>query len=75
MVARPTWKTQTQLKSFSLFHRRAKVEVFPKYNTGIPSSTGIERVFSVGPNIMKPNRATLLSENFDRFIFEKTKSV
>ena len=69
MATKPTWKTQFQLESFPVFHRRAWVEVFLKYNTGVPSSAAIERVFSVGSDVMKPKRATLSSENFERLIF------
>ena len=55
--------------SFPVFHRRAWIEVFLKYDTGIPSSAAIERVFSVGSDVMKPKRATLSSENFKRSVF------
>ena len=69
MATKPTWKTQFQLESFPVFHRRAWIEVFLKCNTGIPSSVAIERVFSVGSDVMKPKRATLSSENFERLVF------
>ena len=69
MATKPTWKTQFQLESFPVFHRRAWVEVFLKYNTGIPSSAAIERVFSVGSDVMEPKRGTLSSENFERLVF------
>ena len=69
MATKPTWKTQFQLKSFPVFHRRAWIEFFFKYNTGIPSSAAIERVFSVRSDVMKPKRATLSSENFERMVF------
>ena len=72
MATKPTWKTQFLLQSFSVFHRRVWVEVFLKYNTGIPSSAAIERVFFVGSNVMKPKRATLLSENFEQLVFNQT---
>ena len=71
MATKPTWKAQFQLESFPVFHRRAWVEVFIKYNTGIPSSAAIERVFSVGSDVIKPKRATLSSENFERLIFNR----
>ena len=67
-TTKPTWKTQFQLESFPVFHRRTWVEVFLKYNTGIPSSAAIERVF-VGSAVVKPKRATLSSENFERLVF------
>ena len=43
MVTKPTWKIQMQLKSFPVFYRRVWVEIFLKYNTGIPSSVSIPR--------------------------------
>ena len=58
----------TQLESFPVFHPRAWIEVFFKYNTDIPSSAAIERVLSVGSDVIKPKRLTLLSENFERLI-------
>ena len=68
MATKPTWKTQFQLESFPVFHRRTWVEVFLEYNTGILSSAAIERVF-VGSAVVKPKRATLSSENFERLVF------
>ena len=67
-TTKPTWKTQFQLESFPVFYRRPWVEVFLKYNTGIPSSAAIERFF-VGSDVMKPKRTMLSSENFGRLIF------
>ena len=52
-----------------MFLRRAGIEDFLKYNTGIPSSAAIERVFFVGSHVMKPKRATLSSENFEQLVF------
>ncbi|KAG0729750.1 hypothetical protein GWK47_029716 [Chionoecetes opilio] len=45
--------------------------VFVKYNTIIPSSAAVERLFSQGSDIMKANRASLTSDNFDRLVFMK----
>ena len=42
MVTKKTWKRQMQLESFPVFYRRAWVEVFLKYNTGIPSLAAID---------------------------------
>ena len=68
MASKPTWKTQFQLESFPVFHRRAWIEVSLKYNTGISSSAAIKHVFSVGSDVMKPKRATLSLENFERLV-------
>ena len=69
MVAKPTWKTQVNLESFPVLHRQAWIEIFLKYNTCIPSSAAIERVFSVRSDIMRPKRSSLSSKNFERFVF------
>ena len=73
MVTKPTWKTQFQLESFPVFHQRAWVEVYLKYNTGISSSAAIERVFFDGSDVMKPKRATLSSENFEQLVFNYSR--
>ncbi|KAG0695970.1 hypothetical protein GWK47_026704 [Chionoecetes opilio] len=47
------------------------VDVFVKYNTAIPSSATVERLFSQGSDIIKAKRASLTSDNFDRLVFMK----
>ncbi|KAG0694306.1 hypothetical protein GWK47_027269 [Chionoecetes opilio] len=48
--------------------RAAWVDVFVKYNTAIPSSAAVERLFSQGSDIMKAKRANLTSNNFARLV-------
>ena len=45
---------------------------FKKYNTSLPSSASIERVFSCGSDILRPKRASLASPNFENLVFLKT---
>ncbi|KAG0727997.1 hypothetical protein GWK47_033436 [Chionoecetes opilio] len=44
------------------------VDVFVRYNTAIPSSAAVERLFSQGSDIMKAKRASLTSDNFERLV-------
>ncbi|KAG0718503.1 hypothetical protein GWK47_052330 [Chionoecetes opilio] len=54
---------------FLAFSRAAWVDVFVKYNTAIPNSAAVERLFSQGSDIMKAKRASLTSDNFERLLF------
>ncbi|KAG0716070.1 hypothetical protein GWK47_010500 [Chionoecetes opilio] len=56
---------------FPAFYRAAWVDVFVKYNTAIPTSAAVERLFSQGSDIMKAKAASLTSDNFERFVFMK----
>ncbi len=45
--------------------------LFCKYNTPIPSSAAVERMFSMGKDILRAKRATLSDENFNMLMFMK----
>ena len=49
------------------------VDVFIKYNTPLSSSAAVERLFSMGSNILTAKRASLMSRNLQRFVFLKGK--
>lgn len=53
------------------FPSRAFLELFIRYNTGIPSSAAVERMFSIGKDILKPKRARLSDEHFEMLVFLK----
>ena len=55
-------------------HRNAWVQTFMRYNTSIPSSAAVERLFSMGSNIMRPKRNRLTSTNFEMLLFLKGNS-
>ncbi|KAG0715543.1 hypothetical protein GWK47_011723 [Chionoecetes opilio] len=56
---------------FSALYRTAWVDVFVKYNTAIPRSAAVERLFSQGSDIMKVKSANLTSNNFERLVLMK----
>lgn len=73
-----TWCSDKENKSTSLDHsmfptlcRAAWVDVFLKYNTGIPCSAAVERLFSRDSDVMKTQGAGLTSESFEQLVFLK----
>ncbi|KAG0718352.1 hypothetical protein GWK47_052557 [Chionoecetes opilio] len=56
---------------FPALSRATWVDVFVNYNTAIPSSAAVERLFSQGSGILKAKRASLISDNFERLVFMK----
>ena len=49
------------------------MKLFVQYNTTIPSSAAVEKIFSTGKDILKPKskRASLSDKNFERLVFLK----
>ena len=52
-------------------YRDAWVDLFLRYNTPLPSSASVERLFSYGSDIMRPKRSALSSPNFEKLVFLK----
>jgi hypothetical protein len=47
------------------------ITLFLKYNTAIPSSAPVERLFSIGKDTLTAKRATLPDANFEKLMFMK----
>ena len=47
------------------------VDRFVKFNTTIPSSAAVERLFSIDRDILRDKRASLSDQSFERLIFLK----
>ena len=46
-------------------------DLFIKYNTPLPSSAAVERLFSIGKDVLKPKRSGLTDEHFEMLVFLK----
>ena len=47
------------------------LEMFIKYNTTIPSSTTVERMFPLGNDVLKHKRSSLSDAHFEMFFLRK----
>ena len=49
-------------QAFPQYQKYAFFNIFRKYNTSIPNSVAVERVFSIGFDVLRPQRSSLRSK-------------
>ena len=59
------------IESQNFMGEKTLVQLFLKLNTAIPSSAAVERLFSLGRDILRDKRASLSDKNFERLMFLK----
>lgn len=56
---------------FPLLQRNASLDLFISYNPLFPSSAVVERLLSIGSDILSPKRSSLTADNFEKLVFVK----
>ena len=66
-------KASVQLcpEMFPYDQRKVWINLFLKYNTSLPSSAAVERLFSTASDVLRAKRSSLTAENFENLIFKK----
>jgi hypothetical protein len=57
------------LSDSAFMNEKVLIKLFIKYNTAVPSSAAVERVFSMGKDILRAKRASLSDETFEMLMF------
>ena len=53
------------------FNEKVLIDLFIKYNTAIPSSAAVERLFCSAKDVLRAKRSTLSDQNFEKLLFMK----
>ena len=53
---------------FPAYNRDAWLQKFKRFNTAIPSSATVERLFAIGSDILRSKRSSMTKENFEKFV-------
>ncbi|KAG0717770.1 Utrophin [Chionoecetes opilio] len=63
--------SETPIKKdlFPSYHREAWVKLFIKYNSPLPSSAAVARMFSSAGDILRAKRSSLTASNFEELVF------
>ena len=53
---------------FPAYKKDAWLQKFKRFNTAIPSSATVERLFAIGSDILRSKRSSMTKENFEKFV-------
>ncbi|QQP35450.1 Uncharacterized protein FKW44_023682, partial [Caligus rogercresseyi] len=56
---------------FPKMDREKWISLFIKYNTALPSSAAVERMFSTAGDVLRPKRASMTSDRLEKLVFTK----
>ena len=63
--------TPLSLAQFPLPLRKACLDLFIRYRSPIPSFAAVERLFSIGSDILRAKRSFLVADNCEHLVFLK----
>ena len=53
---------------FPAYKKESWLQKFKRFNTAIPSSAAVERLFAIGSDILRSKRLPMTKENFEKFV-------